>query len=142
MPCLLLAALALPAVVSADRTPEGPLSFTMQAGQRGPSDDSPFGGVAVEGRAETTWFGGFTVVDGEYHALSGANKQTVMRIARVAGTFRPTRLMTGTSWSTVSGKTIQIRSILGRQSLWDSGFGRCYGLSGRRPGVGGPVPVL
>lgn len=57
----------------------------------------------VPTRSDTTWFGGYTIVGGEYHALSGPNKQDVMwTFDRGIGPHGdPNRIEDGEGWRSI-----------------------------------------
>ena len=118
--------------------PNDPLLYTRGSAYRTGSDFLNPAGSRVEARAETTWFGSYTIVNGEYHALSGPNKQSVMwTFDRGIGPYGdPTRIEGGEGWRSIDltenqrtwfriadaaldlGDGVPPPIIIGQASLW------------------------
>lgn len=101
---LTFSALAMVASPAAAATPGAhPYLSSWRATQPEASDFLTPAGAQAGGRADTTWFGSYTIIAGEYHALSSSNKQSVMwTFDRGIGPHGdPARIEDGEGWRSV-----------------------------------------
>ncbi len=103
--CIVLLGLLALVVASAAAlaVANNPLLYT-QAPEHWNATDLPGpNGSRALARSDTTWFGSYTVIDGEYHALSGPSRESVMwTFDRGIGPYGdPRRIDGGEGWRSI-----------------------------------------